>query len=45
MNYLDKTGVTYLWNKIKNYIANRIVPVSGGVQALRPPQAHVLIWE
>lgn len=30
MNYLDKTGVTYLWNKIKNYIANRIVPVSGG---------------
>lgn len=31
MNYLDKTGVTYLWNKIKNYIANRIVPVSGGV--------------
>lgn len=26
MNYLDKNGVSYLWNKIKN----RIIPISGG---------------
>lgn len=30
MNYLDKTGVAYLWDKIKSYIQNRITPISGG---------------
>lgn len=30
MNYLDKTGVAYLWGKIKSYIQNRITPISGG---------------
>jgi hypothetical protein len=29
-NYLDKTGLAYLWNKIKAYIDNRINSIVNG---------------
>lgn len=31
-NFLDKTGLTYLWGKIKAYIGNKTIPLINGTQ-------------
>lgn len=32
-NFLDKTGLTHLWNKIKSYIIKKTIPLIEGTQA------------